>query len=734
MFFLAFSNDALSYFAVLVAILLVVLQQCVLLFVMVSALGGAICLLWLIVDLPWTLYSLVTTCQQANSGTSVAIQWFVYCMALAGKIGFIFFWPDQEALLKFGTGAELVLYMTPIINVLLVHRARTGPGGMFVTSKEQLSMEGLLHYDVMTNVSLDLLDLTAQYSLSRRTLFVDDNNLWLHMFLGVVLVNGFLCLSLTFPSSTAAEKKINLTTSDIFLTAKHATITALFFIDIPLLFYRIYSLLLRPTSGVLLFVFKNVLSIPYRSFRLHQSRLAERQQAKGSQRAFYGERICQSVDPTKVGALDAASNNIGRHSVDWYAGREELWVRCGLDSEKVGKALLSSRLVVARLRTKCERLDTPSHRVIKDLRSVRRIPVIGFSCISIFYRLVRCLSIGGRRTYSVLLDGEPHESHWRQLRLLTPMLVAWCSQIVIISLQWYQMKQDNSNFRSRQWNNLSIYDYWSFGICFSNAVIFFVFFFGTAPILEVLFVSLLWTLRLFSFFLSVGGYWIHRNEDSTSFVASVWIWSIQPLVGLLSVLPVMINTLIGRRYLSSCLFVKEDYEPALVSNTSVLLFLLCRNQFAPVSYHNLIIGPDIVKSVKLIEGLGQSSWRDFMIVFVIKFWCVLLSYSVVSLAVFIAHILFLLLYIIIVHTIRQIRLRMYEIRFMFANSLRRRQGCFAASAGVGAIRVDNKITIGSSYDSGSVFRKSYLTLLDLEIEHLESGFFSSPGTVLPSFL
>eukprot|EP00922_Rhytidocystis_sp_ex-Travisia-forbesii_P025808 GHVS01037866.1.p1 GENE.GHVS01037866.1~~GHVS01037866.1.p1 ORF type:complete len:733 (-),score=25.14 GHVS01037866.1:328-2526(-) len=728
----AFSNDVLSYFALLVAILLVVLQQCVFLFVMISALGGPIYLLWLIVDIPWTLYSLASA-NQANAATTVAILWLVYGMSLAGKIGTIFFWPNQEALLEFRTGAELVVFMTPIINVLLVHRSRTGPGGMFVTTKQQLSVEGLLHYDVMTNVTLDLLDLTVAFVVSRRMMFVHDN-IRLHMFLGIVLVNGFLCLSLTFPSTTAVEKKGNLTSSDIFLTAKHASITALFFIDIPLLFYRMYCVLLRPSSGVILFLFKNVLSIPYRSFRLHQSRLAEREESKGSQRAVYSEQMRQSVDPTKVGALDPPSHNISRRSADLYARREELWVRYGLESENVSKEMLSSRLVVAHLRTKCERVDMPTDRVIKDLRSVRRIPVLGFSCISILYRFIRCLSIGGRRTYSVLLDEEPQESLWRQLRLLIPMLVAWVSQVLITTLQWYQVANDNSTFDSRKWNNLSIYDYWSFGICLSSAAIFFVFFFQTAPIVEVACVSLLWALRLLSFFLCVSGFWVGRTGEYASCFPFLCMWYIQPLVGLCSVLPVIINTVIGRKYVSSCLFVREDYKPARVSNTSALLFLLCRNQFAPVSYHKLIIGPDIVKSVKLIEALSQACWRDFMIVFVIKSWWLLASYSVMSLSVFIAHILCLLLYIVVAHSIRQIRLRTYEIRFMFANSLRRRQGGCFGTAGVGATTLDDKIAIGSSNDCGQRSGKSYLTLLDLEIKHLESGFFSSPGTVLPIVL
>eukprot|EP00922_Rhytidocystis_sp_ex-Travisia-forbesii_P054783 GHVS01081163.1.p1 GENE.GHVS01081163.1~~GHVS01081163.1.p1 ORF type:complete len:739 (+),score=16.12 GHVS01081163.1:115-2217(+) len=700
---------------------------------MVYAVGGAVCLFWLFFDVPLTAYSLFIACR-ANSGTSVAIQWLAYCMTLAGKIGTFFFWPKHGDMANVGIAAELVLFMTPIINVLLVHRARTGPGGMFVTPKEQLSVEGLLHYDVMTNVALDLLDLSVGYAVSRRSVFVQDNAMWLHMFLGVVLVNGFFCLSLTVPSTSAADKKSNVTSSDIFLTAKHATITALFFIDVPLLFYRMYCLSLRPSNGVDLFVFKNVFCIPCRSFRLHQSRLAEREKSKGSQRAFYDGEVRQPADPTKAGARDTSSHAGGRRPADLYGGPEELLMRRGVESEKVTNSILSSRLVVAHLRKRCERVDTPTNRVIKDLRSVRKIPVKGFSWGSVFCRLFRCLSIGGRRTYSVLLDEEAHESHWRQLRLLAPMLVAWCSQVMIIALQWYQLKHDNSTFDSRKWSKLSIYDLWSFGICLSNVAIFFICFFETAPLPEVAFVSLLWALRLLSFFLSVSTSLVPRNEKWMARVVSVWTWSIQPAVGFFSVLPVMMDTFIGSRYVTSCPFVSDNFKPARVSNTSALLFLLCRHQFAPISYHKLLIGPDLIKSVKLIEALSQACWRDCMIVFVIKCWCLLSSFSVMSLAVSIAHFTFLLIYITFAQSVRQIRLRTYEIRFMFANCLRRRKNGSAATAGIGEIPSEDKIGRGSSYDCAPRSRKSYLTLMDLDIKHLEGGFFSSPGTVLPSFM
>ncbi|EKX73615.1 hypothetical protein BEWA_036510 [Theileria equi strain WA] len=72
---------------------------------------------------------------------------------------------------------------------------------------------------------------------------------------------------------------------DMFTIAKYAFVIGFFLIDLPYLCYRIY--LLSHSNGFSLLLYKNVLFLFLRPYRLNMNQLAERDTAKGWQTAFF---------------------------------------------------------------------------------------------------------------------------------------------------------------------------------------------------------------------------------------------------------------------------------------------------------------------------------------------------------------------------------------------------------------------------------------------------------------
>lgn len=703
--------NSLSYFALIAAILLTLLQGCVLLVIMIYAFNEFAILACLVLDIPLFIYFVYTAFVSMSSATT-AVQWFIYCLGLAGKVGILFFWPNQEPLRKFGIGAELVLFITPTINVLLIAQARSVPGGMFVSAEEQLSVAGLLHYDTMTLVTLDLLDLTVAYAVSRRSQFVFIHAAWAYYFLGFVIVNGLALLCLTFPST--AMKYTNakiIKESDIFITAKLTNVAMLFFIDVPLLFYRCYCMFLNPTAGFQLFAFKNIICIIFRPYRLHQSRLAESNTAKGFQKTFfYAKRKPFLGDPQPH--LNPGVTKLVQDTSFVDGGlvpiTNESYI--GMKRDTIGSS-------VVRFKQKCAGYDKATIRLVDELRDKRLIPVKGFSLFTIFSKILGSIFIQRRKKYDTVLDHEVTAPYFTQVGLCIPMLTAWISQLVLMVVLWGKQSPDSPP--SACWTEFTKVDKIWLGVCCANFGVFMGSFLLIAPTLEVFAVTFLWILRLVSFYCST------RALVSTGI--PFWLWLIEPVVGLISTSPAIFSALLGRQYMY-VFFKNLDNDKERVSTTAVLLLFLCRNHFAPISLHKLLVGPDIIKSVKLMDAMRNAHWRDIILLSILKFWNSLAAFCLWTGCVYLAHMCSLIISTLASQAISLICVRKFEVRLLLSNLI--------CSHSVNGNLDNSKASAGLHVDK-SYWRemdKSYLTFLDIEHKHISSGFFSSPGTVFPSII
>lgn len=153
----------------------------------------------------------------------------------------------------------------------------------------------MLHADMVVHVTLDLLDLMMAFHLPDGATYLVDPYGWLRVLIGVLVIVGIFMHSYSFPttfgttasSSAAARNQPALSPrnqqnaqytllnphqpssqGDIFLTRKHAALVAMFLVDIPLLFIRIFLAVTFPTVyGLKPILVKNVLFIPLQAFR-----------------------------------------------------------------------------------------------------------------------------------------------------------------------------------------------------------------------------------------------------------------------------------------------------------------------------------------------------------------------------------------------------------------------------------------------------------------------------------
>lgn len=341
----------------------------------------------------------------------------------------------------------------------------------------------------------------------------------------------------------------------------------------------------------------------------------------------------------------------------------------------------------------------------------------------------------------------------------------------------------------------------------------------SVPFLDVLLVSVFSTVQLFSFFLLVLSFRDFRvfydifSIESTFGVKHIdtyflWLFAIEPVVGVLYTLYPFFCVLLDKQYLgyvvplpnaatflskvsnvawglSTGVRMTSGYPPdrqymrswdtedaefadsqmkrgdevGLMTISSLVVFLNCRFSVAPISLHELLIGPDLVKSFRLTDALLHSHFRYLCVASVLRLWTTTLFISFpdtlaysknekftnlvrqsllstqigvepfaklgykfnVIIMVFVIHLVLLVVHLIFSQVVRLLTIRRYETKAMFEEIAE-------------VMRRASKKEESNNHSENDVNEFFVETEIDLIIEKYKlHGFYTTPGDILPIF-
>lgn len=358
--------------------------------------------------------------------------------------------------------------------------------------------------------------------------------------------------------------------------------------------------------------------------------------------------------------------------------------------------------------------------IIKDINSTRKIPARSFSLGTILKQIIFMFQRSGQSSYlSSILDNTLNVTQFQNIRLSLALIIPLISQIALsvvcrtpeqggmevqCNLNWFFPNlTEEGGFYKMKCNATYI----SF-MCI-NFVSYNLLWFGMTKYFEV-FCGAIYQLVIFSSYFFV----VHsiRNAKFVDPFLSGVNMDIGNILVLLCVCPAVLTLLfnyfplssafLGRKHLRLATpFSKKqwivnkvpvnteqknqeieinkipneskssrDDEVGYLNIGSCLLLLNCRFGIAPVSMNELLIGPDTIKGIRLIDLLLSTFYRDVLFIFVTRGILLTLCFTWASLGVFVSHITFMIFYGITSHTIRLLALRRFELKILFQKILR----------------------------------------------------------------
>eukprot|EP01054_Gregarina_sp_Poly1_P009140 Gregarina_sp_Poly_1__9139@NODE_560_length_7529_cov_61_005092_g406_i1_p2_GENE_NODE_560_length_7529_cov_61_005092_g406_i1NODE_560_length_7529_cov_61_005092_g406_i1_p2_ORF_typecomplete_len478_score44_25_NODE_560_length_7529_cov_61_005092_g406_i112362669 len=333
-----------------------------------------------------------------------------------------------------------------------------------------------------------------------------------------------------------------------------------------------------------------------------------------------------------------------------------------------------------------------------DKLSRSRLPVRGLTPGKVIRKIWHCATAGGRHTIAEKLDTCLMLTYWRQLRLGISPIVYWTTRPLIIGI----FAKSTTGFRT-DWDITSSEPFIAYIISLVSAAVLFLQNVGCSGIIDVIFVCLLWFVRNISFFYTL---WIVRDThffDITqplSYIGinlpesvdwetlCIWGFVIHPAASLLHGLFYVQSAFLSRKYTHYVMqprsraarrlaspqdgkeerFVRGD-EFGWISTSSVLVFLNAKHHLAPIGLHELLVGPDMIKAVRLCDVLLTHDWYCLGLVCAVKALSFLLVHDYRILGVFLVHVILEILYIMLSQTVRLMTLRRFETKSLYLDMI-----------------------------------------------------------------
>ncbi|KAF7458976.1 putative transmembrane protein [Cryptosporidium felis] len=360
--------------------------------------------------------------------------------------------------------------------------------------------------------------------------------------------------------------------------------------------------------------------------------------------------------------------------------------------------------------------------LVKDISSTRKIPVQSFSLGTILKQIIFIFQRSGQSSYlSSILDNTLNVTQFQNIRLSLALIIPLISQIslavfcrnpeqggttVQCDVNWFfpSLTSDGTSFQKVKCNSAFV----SF-LCL-NFISYHLLWFGMARFFEIFCGAIYQLVIIGSYFFVINS--IRNAQFIDPFLSGTDI-DIGNILVLLCISPPVLTLLfnyfplssafLGRKHLRLATpFSKKHWLVNQISVTtdqknremeinkhsketiknsredevgylnigSCLLLLNCRFGIAPVSLNELLIGPDTIKGIRLVDLLLATIYRDILFIFVTRGILLTFCFTWASLGVFVAHITFMIIYGIASHIIRLLALRRFELKILFQKILR----------------------------------------------------------------
>ncbi|KAJ1605580.1 transmembrane domain-containing protein [Cryptosporidium canis] len=446
--------------------------------------------------------------------------------------------------------------------------------------------------------------------------------------------------------------------------------------------------------------------------------------------------------------------------------------------------------------------------IIKDINSSRKIPAQSFSLGTILKQLIFIFQRSGQSSYlSAILDNTLNVTQFQNIRLSLALIIPLISQIALCvvcrnpdqggmevqcDVNWFfpTLTQEGGFYKMKC--NAT---YISF-ICI-NFISYNLLWLGMAKYFEVICGAIYQLVILTSYFFVIHS--IRNAKFIDPFLSGINV-DVGNILVLLCICPAVMTLLfnyfplssafLGRKHLRLATpFSKKqwivnqvpvntdqknqeievnnipnenkdsrDDEVGYLNIGSCLLLLNCRFGIAPISMNELLIGPDTIKGVRLIDLLLSTFYRDVLFILVTRGILLTICFTWASLGVFVSHITFMIFYGITSHTIRLLALRRFELKILFQKILRdivKEDTVIPSLANQSSAILSSFNQLYKSEEwkthtlHQSFFRDRQTTIQQGELLHIisqisqpyiahnsvvkkytSSGFFSSPGNIL----
>ncbi|EZG68679.1 putative transmembrane protein [Gregarina niphandrodes] len=390
-------------------------------------------------------------------------------------------------------------------------------------------------------------------------------------------------------------------------------------------------------------------------------------------------------------------------------------------------------------------------------------PVRTASMQRVIVKIMQCATAGGRHSIGERLDAGLVLPYWKVTRLAAGLLVHWACQITAVGILsfWttdsiYCVEADCSVITFRFWRDPYDSSWAALSIlALSAGTVNFLAHVGTVNVLDSLFTSALYMLRSFSLWWSI---WTFRKLNVFDIDEAVYsIFGARPF-GSLSLdgatlfvvcgVPVVVSLMQGLFFVQSAFLSRKfmyyalqphsrvarrlassgrgrDAEPKTdecgwISTSSILSFLVCKNHIAPVDHHQLLIGPNVIRGVRLCDMLLVSDWMALLIAVCIRAVATLLygydtSRSDTSLWIFLINVLYLtfeIIYILLTQTVRLLSIRRFQIKALYTDI----------------------VTQWTKQNETLTHENKMATLAQVLVRYRREAFLTSPGEILPPLL
>ncbi|XP_053991020.1 uncharacterized protein LOC128883063 isoform X2 [Hylaeus volcanicus] len=341
---------------------------------------------------------------------------------------------------------------------------------------------------------------------------------------------------------------------------------------------------------------------------------------------------------------------------------------------------------------KGDSLLTPSeiYQLVRDIDTKKTIPLRGFSFCIIMRKILKCIKMGGRRGMLPLLDDTLLLSYWKQIRLIFPLLIAWTTQMILVSIVVLNTENSTPQQIDFPWKQMSWEHRLIFYVIGISSLLMLTTWWMYTPFVDLMFFLLLWMIRSTCFastlvvlrdtqFFEVSGLWNFSIKTQPLLLRLLYI---PPLLRLLySLFPIQ-SALLGRQYIyfwpknidqpSATILLHPQNNKGVhtdekenITTSSLLVFLNCRYALAPASLCQLLIGPDIVKDVRIIDMLLMRSWLETFFLLTIHILVLSRYQSKFCFGLFLTYFILCGIYNIVTQVIRLLSLRRYEIKLTF---------------------------------------------------------------------